>query len=167
MIFMILDLAFLMSEQTLIPFLFVLAIVFGFLDLLKIFGRNVAVNFLIALSMAFFSITNAAFVNMLWSYFGSITTFFIVMFLLAFVFEVFGLRKDKREPASSIIIYGGILFILLSLWFLSAKYVPDLPFIGSGQNLLFLFAIIFVLAIFWAAYKIGGGGPKIVPVRGG
>jgi len=164
---MILDLAFLMSEQTLIPFLFVMAIVFGFLDLLKIFGRNVAVNFLIALSIAFFSITNAAFVDMLWSYFGSITTFFIVMFLLAFVFEVFGLRKDKRDPTSNIIIYGGILFVLLSLWFLSAKYIPELPFIGSAQNILFFFAVIFILAIFWTAFKIGGGGHKTPPARGG
>ena len=168
---MILDLAFLMSEQILIPFLFVLAIVFGFLDVFKIFGRNIAVNFLIALAIAFFSISSEAFVNFLWTYFGSITIFFIIMFLLAFVLEIFGLRKGKRENTSIIIIYGGILFVLLSLWVLSSKYAPELPYIGSGQNLLFLIAIIFVLAIFWAAFKIGkhGGEPKIVPVpvRGG
>lgn len=166
MIFMVLDLAFLMSEQTLLPFLFVLAIIFGFLNLLNIFGKNVAVNFLIALSIAFFTISNASFVSMLWSSFGGITTFFIVMFLLAFVFEVFGLRKrEKIESTSSIVVNGAILFILLSVGFLYVNYIPETPFVGSGQNLLLLLAIIFVLAIFWSAFKIGG--PKKVYVKGG
>jgi len=88
------------------------------------------------------------------------------MFLLAFIFEIFGLKKEKRNLTSNIVIYGGILFILLSLWLISAKHVPELPFIGSAQNILFLLAIIFVLAIFWAAFKIGkeGEGHKIIPV---
>jgi hypothetical protein len=156
---MAIDIAFLQSEQTLIPFLFVLAIVFGVLDLTKIF-RNRGVNFLVALAIAFFTITNTAFISMLWSYFGSITTFFIVMFLLAFVFEVFGLRGKggQHHPTSAIIIDAGILFILLSIGFLYASYIPEFPFIGGGQNLVFLFIIIFILVIFWAAFKIGAGG---------
>jgi hypothetical protein len=153
---MALDIAFLQSEQTLIPFLFVLAIVFGVLELTKVF-RNRGVNFLVALAIAFFTISNAAFINMLWSYFGSITTFFIIMFFIAFVFEVFGLRRGQRQPTSSIIINGGILFILLSIGFLYASYIPELPFVGGGQNLVFLFIIIFILVIFWAAFRIGSG----------
>ena len=148
------DIAFLQSEQTLIPFLFVLAIVFGVLELTKIF-RNRGVNFLVALAIAFFTITNTAFVSMLWSYFGSITTFFIVMFLIAFVFEVFGLRKAGRPPTSSILINAGILFILLSIGFLYVNQIPELPFVGGGQNLLFLLIIIFILVIFWSAFRIG------------
>ncbi|MEM5872562.1 MAG: hypothetical protein QXD55_01745, partial [Candidatus Aenigmatarchaeota archaeon] len=102
---MAIDIAFLESEQILIPFLFVLAVVFGILELIKIF-RNRGVNFLIALSIAFFTVTNTSFVNMLWSYFGSITTFFIIMFFIAFTFEVFGLRKGQHPPTSSILIDG-------------------------------------------------------------
>jgi 4-amino-4-deoxy-L-arabinose transferase-like glycosyltransferase len=168
MIIMAIDIAFLQSEQTLIPFLFVLAIVFGVLELTKIF-RNRGVNFLIALAIAFFTITNTAFVTMLWSYFGSITTLFIIMFFIAFVFEVFGLRGGgQRESNSSLFINGAILFILLSIGFLNASLIPDLPFIGGGKNLVFLFAIVFVLAIFWAAFKIGGPKEKVlVPVKGG
>lgn len=155
---MALDMTFLLSEQVLIPFLFVLAIIFGVLELTKIF-RNRAVNFLIALSMAIFTVTNSSFIAMLWSYFGSITTFFIVLFLIAFVFEVFGLRKGgQRDVVSSIIIDGGILFILLSIGFLYTGQIPELPFIGGGQNLLFLFIIIFILVIFWSTFKIGAGG---------
>lgn len=154
---MVIDISFLQSEQTLIPFLFVLAIIFGVLELTKIF-RNRGVNFLVALAIAFFTITNTAFVSLLWNYFGSITTFFIVMFFIAFVLEVFGIRKGGHQPPSSIIINGGILFILLSIGFLYASQIPELPFIGSGQNLVFLFVIIFILVIFWTAFKIGAGG---------
>lgn len=147
---------FLQSETTLIPFLFVLAIIFGILELTKIF-RNRGVNFLIALAIAFFTISNAAFINMLWSYFGSITTFFIIMFFIAFTFEIFGLRRGQHPPTSAIIIDGAILFILLTAGFLHADLIPELPFLGGGQNLVFLFIIIFILVIFWAAFKIGAG----------
>jgi len=153
---MAIDIAFLQSEQTLIPFLFVLAIIFGVLELTNIF-RNRGVKFLIALAIAFFTITNAAFVSMLWSSFGAITTFFIIMFFIAFVLQAFGLRGGVSEPTSSIMVEGGVLFILLSIGFLYVKYIPELPFIGEGRNLIFLFAIIFILVIFWTSFKIGKG----------
>jgi len=152
---MALDVTFLQSEQTLIPFLFVLAIVFGVLEVTKIF-KNRGVNFLVALAIAFFTITNTAFVNALWSYFGIITSFFIILFFVAFILEVFGLRKGQHQPASAIIVYGAILFILLTVGFSNASLIPTLPFIGGGQNLIFLFAILFILVIFWSAFKMGG-----------
>jgi hypothetical protein len=151
------DLSFLQSEQTLVPFLFVLAIVFGVLELTNIF-KNRAVNFLIALTLSIFTITNSNFVTLLWSNLGSVSTFFIIMFLIAFVFEVFGLRPKGNQPkehGSSIIIEAGILFILLSIGFSYASQVPSLPLLGGGQNLIFLFAIVFILVIFWSAFRIG------------
>jgi hypothetical protein len=153
---MVLDIAFLLSEQTLIPFLFVLAIVFGLLDIIKMFGRNRAVNFLIAFSIAFFSITNSGFVNLLWSQFGTITSFFIIMFFIAFVLEIFGL-KDKKDKAKDddIIIYGAILLILFSFGFVYSNLIPTIPYIGGGSNFIVLIAIIFILVIFWKAFKIG------------
>lgn len=154
---MAIDVVSLQSEQTLIPFLFVLAIVFGVLDLSKIFG-NRGVNFLIALALAYFTITNTAFVTLLLSYFGSITAFFIIMFFIAFILEVFGLRKGQHSPTLSMIINAGILFILLSVGFLYAEQIPTFPYIGGGQNLIFLFIIIFILVIFWSAFRIGAGG---------
>jgi len=152
------DLSFLGSEQTLIPFLFVLAIVFGVLELKKVF-RNRGVNFLVAISIAFFTITNSFFVSMLWAYFGSITAFFIIMFYLAFIFEIFGLRggKDGKDNTSSIVIEGAMFFVLLSIGFLFVDQIPTLPVIGSGANLITIFLIIFVLSIFWSAFKIGNG----------
>lgn len=156
---MAIDIAFLQSEQTLIPFLFVLAIVFGILELTDIF-RNRAVNFIIALSISFFTITNATFVALLWSQFGNITAFFIIMFFIAFVLEVFGLRKrvaGRETSTDSVIINGAILFLLLSIGSLYINLIPSIPFIGGGQNLLFFFVVIIILVIFWSAYKIGSG----------
>jgi hypothetical protein len=154
---MALDISFLFSEHTLIPFMFVLAIIFGVLELVKIF-RNRAVNFLIALSISFFTITNTAFVELLWTYFGSITSFFILMFMIAFVFEIFGLRGGRKENSSTMIINGAILFLLLSLGFYYAGLVPVVPFIGGGQNLILVVLLIFILVLFWSAFKMGAGG---------
>jgi hypothetical protein len=149
------DIAFLLSEQILIPFLFVLAIVFGILDIIKMFGKNRAVNFLIALSIAFFSVTNSSFVNLLWSQFGTITSFFIIMFFIAFVLEVFGLKGGKGKEDDDIVIYGAILLIMLSFGFAYSNLIPSIPYIGGGSNFIVLVAIILILVIFWRAFKIG------------
>jgi len=156
------DVSFLQSNQTLIPFLFVFAIVFGVLGITNVF-KNRGVNFLVALAISFFAISNPAFVSLLWLQFGNITAFFIVMFFIAFILEIFGLRKGepgKSRAPESMIINGAILFILLSIGFLFIDLIPPFPFIGGGANLLLFFAIIFILAIFWAAFKAGAGVPQ-------
>ena len=154
---MVLDITFLQSEQTLIPFLFVLAVIFGVLELTNIF-KNRGVNFLVALPISFFTITNTSFVALLWSQFGNITTFFIIMFFIAFVLEVFGLRGPK-PPGSrgegGMMINGAILLLLLSFGFTHSGLLPTLPFLGGGSNLIVLFALIFILIIFWMAFKVG------------
>jgi hypothetical protein len=153
---MALDLIALQSNEFLIPFLFVLAIVFGILEITKLF-RNRGVNFVIALAISFFAVSNTTFVSFLWSQFGNITAFFIVMFFIAFVLEMFGLRRPSGESRSEggMIISGAVLFLLLSLGFMYSDLIPPLPYIGSGNNLILFFAIIFILAIFWAAFKAG------------
>lgn len=164
--------SFFQSQHTLIPFLFVLAIVFGILENVKVFGRNRGVNFLISVSIAFFSVTDEAFVNLLWTYFGSITTFFIVLFFIAFVLEIFGIRRGSPKDDSTIFIGGAILLILLSVGYMISSQLPELPFIGGGSNLIALVGLIFILSIFWAAFKIGSGpqpqAPKqAIPLYGG
>jgi hypothetical protein len=155
------DLLAFQSTEILVPMLFSLAVIFGILEITNIF-KNRAVNFLIALGMAFFAVSNSFYVSILWSYFGDVAIFFIVMFFIAFVFEVFGVRKGKHVSADSVIINGVILFILLSIGYLYMDMLPDLPFIGGGENLFLLIAVIFILSIFWSAYK-AGGGPEEAP----
>ena len=155
---MALDFVFLESSQTLIPFLFVLAVVFGVLGLVRFFNKGV--NFLIAAVLAFFVVSNPSLVSILWSYFGGITAFFIAIFFIAFIFEVFGIRKEPSGAGDALIINGVILFLLLSIGYLYIDLLPPLPLIGGGQNLLLFFAIIFILIIFWAAYKAGTPQPQ-------
>jgi uncharacterized membrane protein HdeD (DUF308 family) len=162
---MAIDIAFLQSEQTLIPFLFVLAIIFGVLEITNVF-KNRGVNFLVALAISFFTITNTTLVAFLWSQFGNITAFFIIMFFIAFVLEVFGLRRPKQGESrgeGGMIINGAILLLLLGLGFTYSNLLPSLPFVGGGPNLIILVALIFILAIFWMAFKVGR--EKIVPEK--
>jgi hypothetical protein len=145
------------SEQFLIPFLFVLAIVFGSLNLVKIF-KSKPVNFLISLSLAFFSASNSAFIQLLWSQFGNIAIFFIAMFFIIFTLEAFGVRKGRKEGSDALIINGAILFVLLSISSLFVNSLPAIPGVGGGQNLLLLVFVVLIIVIFWSVHNLGPEG---------
>jgi hypothetical protein len=144
------------TMEFIIPFLFVLAIVFGVLQLVNVF-KNKAVNVVIGLAIAFFAVSYSPFTTLLWSQFGNITIFFIAMFFIAFTIQLFGIKraKDWMGYISTMMTHGGILFILLVIGFSYSHLIPELPFIGSGQNLLLLVSIIFVASIFWGAFMAG------------
>ena len=145
------------SLNIIVPFLFVFAIVFGVLQVANVF-KNRAVNFVIALAIGLFAISNAALVTTLHALLPNVTWFFIVLFFFVFVFELLGLRKEGKSHTESMITSGGVLFVLLSLSFMVLQVAPsELPFIGSAINLVFILGLIFILAIFWAALKIGVG----------
>ncbi len=147
---MAIDMTLLQSEQTLIPFLFVLAIIFGVLEVTNVL-RNRGANLLVAIAIAFFSVSNSAFVALLWSQFGFITAFFIIMFFIVFILEVFGLRNPKygKPEGEGMFINGAILLLLLIFGFMHASSIPNLPFVGSGTNLIALITLIFILVIFF------------------
>ena len=153
---MAIDLTLIGSDQTLVLFFFALAIIFGVLEITKIF-RSKAVNFSIAFALAFFAICSASFVQFVVPLLGFIAAFFIILFFIAFLLEVFGLRNNGKQ--GGIFIYGAILLLLLIFGFMNASLIPNLPFIGSGTNLISLIALIFILVIFWVAFTIGQGTP--------
>jgi len=155
------DLTMFQSEQVLIPFLFILAVVFGAVTASNVF-RNKGINFMISLALAFFAASNTEFIQFLWSQFGSISIFFIAMFFIIFTLEAFGLRgKGKQQDGSdAIIINGAILFVLFSLGYIYMNSLPTLPFIGGGQNVLLLISVILIIVIFWSAYKTESHGGK-------
>lgn len=159
------DLTVFQTETFLIPFLFILAVVFGAVNTANVF-RNKGVNFLISLALAFFAASNTAFINFLWSQFGNITIFFIAMFFVIFVLEVFGVRKGGKDepPAGALFINGVILFILLSIGLLHIDKIPALPYIGGGENLFLFFVLIIIALVFWLAFKVGSGKPQKIPV---
>jgi hypothetical protein len=142
-------------EQFLIPFLFIFAIVYGSLRSADIF-KNKKVDAIIALSLGLFAVSNTWLVNFIWSQLGGVSVLFIFMFMLIFIFQVFGVKgaKDNQEK---LIILAAILFILFSISYLYTDMIPNIPFIGGGQNIVLLVFIIFIIVIFWLAYKIGMG----------
>lgn len=144
-----------LTNQFTITFLFVFAIVFGVIDLSKIFRGNRIVVAIISLAIAAFAAGYAPFTVLLWSYLPSISWFFIIMFLIAFVLRVLGVRKGT-DPTESMIVSAAILFILLAAGWMFLQEVPvQIPYIGSGDNLIFLIGLILIIAIFWAAMKAG------------
>lgn len=149
-----------LTMQFMISFLFILAIVFGVLELASPI-KNKAANLIIAVAIAFFATNYVPFFSILWSFLPSVTWFFIVMFFIVFSMEVFGLRKGALTPgdqAEKMILNGVVLFILLSVgWMVIDEFPIELPFIGGGENLIFLFGLIFTAMIFWAAFRIGAG----------
>jgi hypothetical protein len=90
----------------------------------------------------------------MWANFGLVAVFFIAMFFILFVSKIFGVRGGKNQD--SMMIYGAILFILLSLSYIYIDSFPSVPFIGPGQNLILLVSVALIISIFWAAYKSGG-----------
>ena len=143
-----------MSNQFVVTFLFTFAIVFGVIDLSKVFKGNRVVTAIVSLAIAAFASTYPPFTNLLWSLLPNITWFFIVMFLLAFIFKIFNVKKGV-DPRSSMVIYGVILLFLITLgwWILERSPKIKLPVIGGGDNLLFLLGIIVILVMFWISMK--------------
>ena len=143
------------GDQTVIASLFVLAVVFGVLELSNVF-KNRAVHFVISLAVAFFAASYAPLMTTLWTYMPSITWFFILMFFIAFALEMFGVRKEKGVDIESMIVGGGVLLVLLSVGWSMLRYYPvEFPLIGGGENLLLLLGLVFIISLFWSALKVG------------
>jgi hypothetical protein len=152
----IIDLAMFQSEQIIVPFIFVLAVIFGSLRLVNVFN-NKKVDFLIAISLAIFSITNEAFVSMLWSNFGTISIFFIIMFFVLFVIQAFGLRDPNAKAQDKLLSLGVVLFLLIVISSIKTNILSSLPFIGGSDNAFLIIFIVFIVILFWMVMKTGSG----------
>ncbi len=142
-----------LTEQFVLPFLFVFAVVFGIFRATGVFAGNRAVQMVISFVFAFFSATYDPFVRSFFSLLPELTTFFIVVFLVILVVEAFGLKKiSKEDRVVNIAIYGILLLLLFSLGNLYG-YHSFVPFFGTWNNVLLLVGIVFIVAIFYHAYK--------------
>lgn len=150
---------FLSNQQFFIPFLFVLAIVFGILELSKVFRGNRAVVAIISIVIAFFAASNAQFTSMLFQFLPSITSFFIIMFFIAFLMEMIGLGKGGklREEGTEtrVMVLGLVLVVFIAIGVDSiSEILPFISFIGES-NFLIIIGLVLLFMIFFAAYKIG------------
>jgi len=148
-----------LDANFIIPFLFVLAVVFGVLRISKAFRGNAAVEVIISLVIAFFSATYSPFTSMLFNILPSITMFFIAMFFIVFVLEIVGVRgRREKDNVTNLIIYGILILVLFTIVASHSELIPNLGII-SADDLVLGIGIIFILSIFWAAFKMGPEAP--------
>jgi hypothetical protein len=138
----------------LIPFFFVLAVVYGSLEVSKVFESR-GVKGIISLVIALFAITApglAAFIYQILPYAAAI---FIVFFFVGFVMSFFreGEKGGKKDLTLPVIIAGLVLVFaagqgadILSRW------LPSMSFIGN-QNFIVAIIIIVILMVLYATYK--------------
>ncbi len=135
----------------LIPFLFMLAIVYGALDVSGVF-RNKRVNALIALVFAFFSLTYEPailFINQIMPF---AIIFFVAFFFLGFVIKV--ARKGVDKDYTLLIIILGLVLLLFATQgpgFIDS-FVPG--FEEQASNIMMAAAIVFIGVILLAAYRL-------------
>jgi hypothetical protein len=141
------------EEQVIITFLFVLAVVFGALRISNVL-KSGAASFILSMAVAAFAALYSPFTALLWSFMPSLTSFFIIIFLVAFVFEIFGIRKGEKQTTEGMVVNAAILLALMTVgWRVAQTFNVTIPFIGSAQNLIFLLGLIFIVSIFWSAMK--------------
>jgi hypothetical protein len=139
--------------QPYLPFFFVLAVIFGLLEIVDIFKRK-SVNLIISLVFAFFAAGYEPFVQIFFNYFSLILWSFIVIFFIAFLMEALGLKKSKVKHGEENlpVIIGGVLILLLVT--IGIQFFPDFNISFLSKNDTLLLAGLALLAImFFYAYR--------------
>jgi uncharacterized membrane protein YdjX (TVP38/TMEM64 family) len=136
-----------------LPFLFVLAIVYGALDLAAVFKKK-AVNVIIALVVAVFAVSNVAIVDSIVAAMPWAAMLFIILFFIKFILSFFKTEKGKEKDYTLII----IILALIAIFMLSqgTQLIQDwLPggFPVSEENLILIIGIVIIVAILYAAYN--------------
>jgi uncharacterized membrane protein YoaK (UPF0700 family) len=139
----------------LVPFLFMLAIVFGALDVSGVF-KNKRVNALIALVFAFFTLTYQPAIDFINTIMPYAIMFFIVFFFVGFVVKLTRKEMGKDYPLLMIVLGLVLLFFATQSGFL-ISFMPG--FEQQAGTILTMAAAIFIGAIFLAAYKLSSRQP--------
>ena len=135
-----------LSLTTLLPFLLVLAVVWGGLDTAGMF-RNRALKTIIAVVMAFFAVSNGYVVTTINSFLPYAAIFFIIIFAAGYVKRSLAGGADK-DNTMIIIMIGLALLLMASVANAQGgmyQYAEFFWFIG----------VIAIIAILYAAYKMG------------
>lgn len=133
----------------LLPFFFMLAIVYGALEISKVF-ENKGVKAIIAVVIAFFSISSPAIIELVIFFLPYAALFFIAFFFLGFVMSFFKDGKGGKKDYVLIIIVLGLLLL-----FISSEEYQDIINI-QDQNFIGMVVLLVVVLILYAAYRIEG-----------
>ena len=133
----------LLSLYFLLPFLLILAVVYGGLEASGIF-RNRALKTIISVVLAFFAISNAYLVDMIHTFLPYVVVIFIVFFALGFIGKsLSGRGKDN----TMIMVVLGLFLILVASFIQGGGY-------QQYDNFLWMIGLVVVIGMIYAAYKM-------------
>lgn len=142
--------------QPFLPFLFVIAVIYGLLSLVDVFKKK-SVNFIISLVFALFAAGYQPFVNFFFLNFGNVLWSFVILFFVAFIFKALGLTGKRKIPPGKenvpMVIATIIIIFLAAFGF---AYIKELkiPVIGT-ENFLVVLGLVLLVIIFYYAYEYG------------
>jgi len=141
--------------QPFLPFLFVLAVIYGLLSVTDVFKKK-SVNFIIALVFAFFAAGYEPFVSFFFMNFGIVLWAFVILFFIAFILEALGLRKRKVPKGKENVpmIIATIIIIFLATYGFAYIKELEIPVIGT-ENFLVILGLVLLAIIFYYAYEYG------------
>ncbi|MBI4020203.1 MAG: hypothetical protein HY367_02640 [Candidatus Aenigmarchaeota archaeon] len=132
-----------------IPFLFMLAVVYGAMEVSGVFKKN-AVKVIIALVIAIFAATYEPAVAFIFQALPFATLFFIGAFFLGFIATLFREKGDAKDWPLLVIVFG--LFLILLTQFEDVLQIK--AFGLDGQTILIGTGLVVILMVFYAVYKI-------------
>jgi hypothetical protein len=133
-----------------LPFFFVLAVVYGALEISDIFKRG-AVKALISLIIAFFAITNEFVVLLILSLLPYAALFFIAFFFIGFLYS-FIRKEEKSDPTLLAVVFGLVLIFLAVQGQDIIKEIMPQGFI-TPENFSVMAGLLVIIVIFLAVYK--------------
>lgn len=136
-----------LSGDFLIPFVFMLAVVYGGMHLSGVIKNKAAIA-LISLAIAFFAASNADAIRFINGVLPLAVPFFIVVFFLSFVLEMFRKHGGAKKDYPLLIMIFALVLIFLLYVQRSTDFEVDESVLGIGGLIVFIM-------IFFTVYKIG------------
>lgn len=143
---------FMFGIEQLLPFFFVLAVVYGALEVSKIF-KSSGVKGIISVVIALFAVVSPGVAEFIYQVLPYAVIFFVVFFFIGFVRSFFkGKEGEKRDYILPIIIGGLIIIFLSSQGDALKNLFPSAGFL-SNDNFIVAVILVVILMILYAAYK--------------
>lgn len=144
---------------TLIPFLFVLAVVYGALEVSDIFKRK-QVKLIISLVFALVAMTSEMITAFIMGILPYATMAFIIFFFAGFALSILGVKKGKEGERDYSLIAIILILFLIFLANYGIDFLEDLMPGITSDELITGVGILALLLIFYVAYKLWGKNEK-------
>ena len=140
--------------DVLVPFIFVLAIVWGGLEVAGIF-KNKGVMAIISVVVAFFAISSSQTLSFLQQFLPLAVIIFILVFILSIIIKPFKTKEGFKIDYTLLAIVGVLVLVFLSTW--DFRYFGNLIPGADNADILSGIGIVIFLLIIISAYKQKAG----------